>query len=336
MIKVVPTSATASAAVATEEEGVWTIIDEDVIMEDWAIDYSNETDWSMLSNDSEGELDDSPPIPDTHPSDADHLHSIMPSLNIANICLDNDDFSDDLPSLKTVSNSTDDIQSQLDNELLADISEDDDEDSVIFIYNPMPVDDGEAPVTSFAGAILEGTQATHNAESELYDSGASHHMTPFGHRLINFTHITSHPITVTDKQIFHAIGKGDMQVEVPIGNTTTTILLKDILYVPDMGITIISISRIASAGYAILFHTNFCQIFNSKQCCIGHVPVTSNGLYHVDHGEVASTASMRKRLTLKQLYCPMCHIAPDAVQRLVKEGRVNGVDLEEGGRLWFL
>jgi len=193
------TTATASAVAATEGEGVWTIIDEDVFMEDWATDYSNETDWSMLSDNSKGELDDSPPIPNTHPSDADHLRSIMLSQDVANICLDDDDLYDDLPSLETVSDSTDDIQSQLDNELLADISEDDNDDLVIFIYDPMPVDNGEAPVTSFAGAVLEGTQATRNAESELYDSGASRHMTPFHHRLINFTHITSRPITAADK-----------------------------------------------------------------------------------------------------------------------------------------
>ena len=98
-----------------------------------------------------------------------------------------------------------------------------------------------------------------------------------------------------------------------------------------MGITIISISRIASAGYAALFHANFCQIFDSKQHHIGHVPVTSNGLYHVDHGEVASSANTRQHHTLKQLHCWMGHIAPDAVRKLVKEGRVNRVDLEEGG-----
>ena len=62
---------------AVEGEGVWIVIDEDVIMEDWTSAYSNETDWSLLSDHSEEEMDDSPPIPDTHPSDADRLCSIM-------------------------------------------------------------------------------------------------------------------------------------------------------------------------------------------------------------------------------------------------------------------
>ena len=164
--------------------------------------------------------------------------------------------------LQTVSDSSDDIQSRLNDELLADNSEDDN-DSVIFIYD-LP-DEGVAPVSSFAGVVLAGTEATCNAESELYDSGASHHMTPFHHHLINFTPIASCPIMAANKQVFHTTGKGDMRVEVPNGNTTTTILLKDVLYTSDMGITVISISCITSAGYAALFHANFCQFFDSVQ-----------------------------------------------------------------------
>ena len=78
------------------------MVDEDVIMEDWTSDYSDETDWSLLSDNSEEEMDDSPPIPDTHPSNADRLRSIMLSLDVANICLDNDDLYNDLPLLQTV------------------------------------------------------------------------------------------------------------------------------------------------------------------------------------------------------------------------------------------
>ncbi|KAF8150835.1 hypothetical protein B0H34DRAFT_633731, partial [Crassisporium funariophilum] len=68
------------------------------------------------------------------------------------------------------------------------------------------------------------------------------------------------PITAADKRVFHAVGKWDLRVKVPNGQTTSTILLKDVLYAPDMGLTIISISRIAVAGYAALFRSNFCRI----------------------------------------------------------------------------
>ncbi|KAF8150857.1 hypothetical protein B0H34DRAFT_665837, partial [Crassisporium funariophilum] len=64
-------------------------------------------------------------------------------------------------------------------------------------------------------ATLVGTAETRHAESDLYDSGASRHMTPFRHRLLNYTKIPNRPITAADKRVFHAVGKGDLRVKVP-------------------------------------------------------------------------------------------------------------------------
>jgi len=150
-------------------------------------------------------------------------------------------------------------------------------------------------------------------------------MTPFKDRLINYTPIASRPITTTDKRVFHAIGKGDMRVRIPNGSTTTTILLKDVLYAPAMGVTIISISRVTAAG------ANFCRIFDPKHKRIGHVHVTSNGLYRVDHGEAVMSAGAKMKLTLSELHQRMGHITLDAVRKLVEDKRVVGVELEDDG-----
>ncbi|TFK16356.1 hypothetical protein FA15DRAFT_607505, partial [Coprinopsis marcescibilis] len=74
-------------------------------------------------------------------------------------------------------------------------------------------------------------------------------MTLFKERLINYKTIKPQPITAANKRVFHAMGQGDMQIEIPNGPTTTTILLKDVLYAPDMAMTVVSVSRIAVAGY---------------------------------------------------------------------------------------
>jgi hypothetical protein len=52
------------------------------------------------------------------------------------------------------------------------------------------------------------------------------------------------PITATDKRIFYAVGMGDLRIRVPNGESSTPIVLKDVLHAPDMGITIVSISQI--------------------------------------------------------------------------------------------
>ena len=39
----------------------------------------------------------------------------------------------------------------------------------------------------------------------------------------------------------------------PNGKSSTPILLKDVFYAPDMGITVVSIDRITKAGYSVTF-----------------------------------------------------------------------------------
>ncbi len=194
----------------------------------------------------------------------------------------------------------------------------------------LPRDISAEPVTSFAGAVIE---ATPKARSELYDSGASCHMIPFHDQLIKYTPIEPCPITGADKRTFHALGKGDMRVRIPNGNTTSIIMLRDVLYAPSMGLTIISISRVTAAGYAAMFCSRFCRIFDTKDHRIGHIPVSTNGLYRVDHKEVVSSATTTG-ITVDDLHRRMGHIAHDAAKKLVKGGLVTGVTLVGDNGEW--
>lgn len=255
-----------NAAEAEEEDGVWAIMDDELDVKDWDIDSSESTDWSLLSENSEEEFEDVPEsihIPDTDQLDAERLRSIMLSRNVAyasvaQIPTD----GDSMPDLQSVSGNS------LDSDNLSYLTSEtpDDEGSMPDLESVARTSDnggsvceedveveGEAERTTFASAALIGTVESRKAESDLYDSGASRHMTPFKHRLMNFTKISSRPITAADKRVFHATGKGDLRIRIPNSTTTTTILLKDVLYAPDMGVTIISISRIAAAGYSTLF-----------------------------------------------------------------------------------
>ncbi|KAF8195171.1 hypothetical protein K438DRAFT_1587216, partial [Mycena galopus ATCC 62051] len=55
-------------------------------------------------------------------------------------------------------------------------------------------------------------------ELEIYDSGATQHMTPSRHRLTNYRAIQPRGILAADSKKFEAIGMGDMCVQVPNGN----------------------------------------------------------------------------------------------------------------------
>ncbi len=84
-------------------------------------------------------------------------------------------------------------------------------------------------------------------ETELYDSGVLRHMSPFHNKFVMYQPIPPHPIVTADKCTFYAEGVGDLQINVPNREVLTLVLLKDTLHVPQIGLTVMSISCIAKA-----------------------------------------------------------------------------------------
>src|SRR6266403_307524 len=112
---------------------------------------------------------------------------------------------------------------------------------------------------------------------ELYDSGASRHMSPLRERFVSYKAIPPRAITAADNRVFYAVGTGDLEIQVPNGESSTPVMLRDVLHAPDMGITIISVNRIAKAGYSVTFKDNTCQIRNKAGKLVGTIPASQNG-----------------------------------------------------------
>jgi len=96
-----------------------------------------------------------------------------------------------------------------------------------------------------------------------------------------------------------------------------------------MGATLVSISRLTSAGYTALFRGNSCQIFDVKKKQLGEV-IISRGLYCVKHPPTsfAAAVSSLKTLTMEELHQQMAHIAPSAIWEMLAKGMVEGVQLD--------
>jgi hypothetical protein len=103
------------------------------------------------------------------------------------------------------------------------------------------VDKDTAAYTTVNSAALTKT-GNSAIETELFDLGASHHMSGYRHRFINFVEIEPKPIRAADKRNFYATGKGNMYLKPPNGESHSTILLRDVLY---------SIGQITSAGSSL-------------------------------------------------------------------------------------
>ena len=162
-------------------------------------------------------------------------------------------------------------------------------------------------------------------EVELYDSGASRHMSPFSHRFTNLHSIPPRPITAANSRVFYATGAGDLKIDVPNGASSTPITLKDTLYAPDMGLTVVSISRIAAAGYSVAFEGQSCKIKSKGGKIVGDIPASPNGLYKVEHTLVAAAAA--EPADILTVHRRLGHISADTIRSLVRTNAVTGLHL---------
>ena len=78
-------------------------------------------------------------------------------------------------------------------------------------------------------------------------------MTPHKDHLTNYVSIVSKPINSANQLTFRAIGRGDLTIHVPNNGQTSNIMLQDVLYAPDIGVTLVSIGLIDKAGYSVTF-----------------------------------------------------------------------------------
>jgi hypothetical protein len=244
--------------------------------------------------------------------------------------LDSSNEDDKIPDLQSVSKSSEDSSDSENDDTAGEIG---DLFDIPIEMVDEPVNCGIKPVAhTYSTAMLASiAAASPNHEIELYDSRASHHMSPYHQNFINFIRIKGRTITAADGQEFVATGLGDMHIELPNRKSMLQILLKDILYAPIMGATLILISKIAGVGFKVTFHWDLLTIFRLRNSILGCI-IVQNGLYCVEHEPQQISASMTTDMvTIEELYWMMGHISPEVVKKLGEDRLVEGVKLDKSG-----
>ena len=168
-------------------------------------------------------------------------------------------------------------------------------------------------------------------KSELYDLGASCHMSPFCSQFISFRPISPHPILAANKRYFYAEGMGDLQIRVPNGESFMPIIPRDTLYAPSMALTMVSISCIAKSSMKVAFEGSTCKIMNQKGTVVGVVPTNNNGLYQVEHVCTAST-STDEVIDIQTLHHQLGHVAASSIRALIRTQAIQGISLIDNGQ----
>src|SRR5438309_8754510 len=83
---------------------------------------------------------------------------------------------------------------------------------------------------------------------EVYDSGTTHHLSPYRHLFTTFHPIPAKQLHAANQMTFQAIGVGDMLVDMPNRSEIMQVKLKDVLYAPEVGYTLISMGKIDAVG----------------------------------------------------------------------------------------
>jgi hypothetical protein len=135
----------------------------------------------------------------------------------------------------------------------------------------------------------EEAQAKHCLKVEVYDSGTSHHFSPYRHHFLDYHDFPPHLATCAGKDTLQISGIGDLYVEIPNGGSMTKLLLKHVFYAPHLNFTIISVSRLVADGYTIIYQNDLCKIENQNAEIMGQIPVNAKRLFRVQHELSAAT-----------------------------------------------
>jgi hypothetical protein len=170
---------------------------------------------------------------------------------------------------------------------------------------------------------------TNGIRTELYDSGTTHHISPYREMFENLVDIPLKTFNDINQQKFDAVGKGDMVIEVPNSVNTLKLQLTEVLYSLEVGYMLVLIGRLDENGYLATFVGGKSTICDGNGKTISQVPKSGKGLYKVVHEDSDSSFAAIEKLTVMELHCCMGHISPTIAKKLVNNGLVTGVRLND-------
>nr|VWO95503.1 Uncharacterized protein [Ganoderma boninense] len=200
--------------------------------------------------------------------------------------------------------------------------------------------DTEKGFLALGNAVAQALSAAPGMYIDVFDSGASVHISPYRERFTTFRDLTPpRAITAANGDQFLATGEGEVELRVPNGTTTQLLKLRNVLYSPSVAFALVSIKRADEGGYTTVFEHGECRIYErASELDVARVPLT-NGLYQVvsRYVEVAAVASStrpgsnRRNLEISQAEFHRClaHRSYKAARELVMKGHATGVEFTD-------
>lgn len=119
--------------------------------------------------------------------------------------------------------------------------------------------------------LCQGEQG--NSREWFIDSGGSQHMTRHAERLKNLRATDSKDIMCANKERMQVKAMGDSTLSLDADVT-----LNNVLLIPNLGVNLLSVSKIVEKGNTVFFDSTGCTIKNTGGQIVAHVQA-ENGVY---------------------------------------------------------
>jgi transposase InsO family protein len=188
-------------------------------------------------------------------------------------------------------------------------------------------EDGEVEGEEMAGAVITPCNDHNTPHVELYDSGATRHISPYKNDFTAYS-LLSPPmfLNTTNQQRFLAVGTGKLAIHVPNGRGETELILNNTLHAPSIGYTLVSLGALDEEGYKAHIGGGYLELIFPHGEHVGHVTRTYKCLYKVSHPK--DSANTVEILTIMELHRRLGHIATSSACKLVESGAITGVKLD--------
>jgi Integrase core domain len=119
---------------------------------------------------------------------------------------------------------------------------------------------------------------------------------------------------------------GDLMIEVPRPRGVSKVRLTNVLYTLSIGYTLISLSQVDCTSYSTIIMEGILNIVDRQDNSIIGEISQENGIWQVKH-DISDPAHASLAVNVNILHQMLGHILPAAVAKLVKDGRISGIEL---------
>lgn len=102
----------------------------------------------------------------------------------------------------------------------------------------------------------------HMTNSWFIDSGATAHMSNNKELFENIEVVPDEDIIIANNERIKIEGKGDIILKLNVDNRIEKVLIKNVIYVPDICTNLISVKQLTNEGYSVHFTKRLCRIKN--------------------------------------------------------------------------